>query len=266
MYKRRWGAGVMLALIVTLSTVGGRPSLAAEAASGPQVKEQYALDLLKKMGDTLASAESFAFWSRDTVEAPGGTGQFLNFFAQSEVTVERPNKLVAKIGGDAPPFDFYYDGSKMAVYAPTEKLYAVTEAPGTIDEMIPFALKKAGIILPFDDVLYSDPYTVLTKNLTSAFYAGFSTIRGQRCEHLALASPSLQWQIWINAKSSLPCLMMGEMLDVQGAPRFAVEFSQWRLNPKLSPKLFSLAKPEGAGDMEFGTMAHRVTEPQGESE
>jgi hypothetical protein len=265
MYKRIQGAGVVLALVAALIAVSGGISLAAEEASAPQVEEQLALDLLKKMSDRLATAKSFSFRTRDTVEAPGGTGQFLNFFAQSQVTVERPNKLVAKVGGDAPPFDFYYDGSKMVVYAPREKLYAETAAPGSIDEMIPFALKKAGIILPFDDVLYSDPYAVLTKDLTSAFYAGFSTIRGQRCEHLAFASPGLQWQIWINAKSSLPCLMMGEMLDVQDEPRFAVEFSHWRLNPKLSPKQFSLTKPEGAGDMEFGTMAHQVTQPQGDA-
>jgi len=266
MYKRRRGAGVVLALVAVLIAVTGESSLAAEEASAPQVKEQQALDLLKKMSDTLAAARSFAFSSRDTVEAPSGTGQFLNFFAQSQVKVERPNKLAAKIGGDAPPFDFYYDGSKMAVYAPTEKLYAETEAPGTIDELLPFAVKKAGIILPFDDVLYSDPYTVLTKNLTSAFYAGYSNIHGQRCEHLAFASAGLQWQIWINDKTSLPCLMMGTMLDVQGAPRFAVEFSHWRLDQKFSPKQFSLAKPEGAGEMEFGTMAHQLTQPQGDAE
>jgi hypothetical protein len=264
MHKPTWRAGVMLALTAALSLATGRLALAAEQASAPQVKEQHALDLLKRMSDKLAAAKSFTFRSRDTVEAPGGTGQFLNFFAESEVAVERPNKLEAKIRGDAPPFDFYFDGSRMSVYAPTEKLYATTEAPKTIDEMLPFAAKKAGILLPFDDVLYSDPYAVLTKDLTSAFYAGSSTIGGERCEHLAFASPGIQWQVWINEKTSLPCLLMGEMRDVQGAPRFAVEYSDWRLNPKLSHKRFSLAKPLGAGVMEFGTMAHQVTQPQGD--
>jgi hypothetical protein len=266
MYKRRRSAGVVLALVAVLSALSGGVALAAEGTTPPKVMEPYALELLKKMSDKLAAAKSLAFRTRDTVEAPGGTGQFLNFFAESQVMVERPNKLMAKIAGDAPPFDFYYDGSKMVVYAPTQKLYAATEAPGTIDELLPFAVKKAGIILPFDDVLYSDPYTVLTKDLTSAFYAGYSNFHGHRCEHLAFASAGLQWQIWINDKTLLPCLMMGTMLDVQGAPRFAVEFSHWRLDQKFSPKQFSLTKPEGAGEMEFGTMAHQLTHSQGEAE
>jgi hypothetical protein len=266
MHKPRWTAGVMLALMAVLSAAMGRFAAAAEPPGAPQVKEQHALDLLKGMSEKLAAAKSFTFKSRDTVEAPGGTGQFLNFFAESEVAVERPNKLEAKIRGDAPSFDFAYDGSKMAVYAPTERLYATTEAPKTIDELLPFAAKKAGLLLPFEDVLYSDPYAVLTKDLTSAFYAGFSTIQGARCEHLAFASPGIQWQIWINAKTSLPCLMMGEILDVQGAPRFAVEFSDWKLDPKRSHARFSTAKPADAGVMEFGAMAHQVTRPQGGAE
>jgi hypothetical protein len=261
MDKWKWRAGLLVALVAMTAASGGS-AFSEEQTAQRQVKEQHALDLLKRMSDKLAAAKSFTFRSRSTIEAPGGTGQFLNFFAQSEVALVRPNKLEAKVRGDAPPFDFFYDGSKMTVYAPTEKLYATTEAPKTIDAMLPFAVEKAGILLPFDDVLYSDPYAVMTKDLTSAFYAGFSTIQGERCEHLAFASPGIQWQIWINDKTALPCLLMGEMLDVQGAPRFAVEYSDWKLNPKLSHERFSLAKPAGAGVMEFGTMAHAVTHPQ----
>jgi hypothetical protein len=260
MYKRRWRAGLLLVLVAMTAASGGS-AFGEEPAGKPPVKEQHALDLLKRMSDRLAGAKAFTFRSRSTIEAPGGTGQFLNFFAKSEVALVRPNKLEAKVRGDAPPFDFYYDGSQMTVYAPTEKLYATTEAPKSIDAMLPFAAKQAGILLPFDDVLYSDPYAVMTKDLTSAFYAGFSTIQGERCEHLAFASPGIQWQIWIAAKTALPCLLMGELLDVQGAPRFAVEYWDWKLNPKLSPTRFSLAKPAGAGVMEFGTMAHAVTHP-----
>jgi hypothetical protein len=259
MHKRKWRAGLVLALIAVAGVASGCSGLAAKQPTVPAVKEQHALDLLKRMSDRLAHAKSFTFRSRSTIESPGGTGQLLNFFAKAEVAVERPNKLEAKVRGDAPPFDFYYNGSTMSVYAPVQKLYATTEAPKSIDEMLPFALKKAGILLPFDDVLYSDPYAVLTKNLTSAFYAGYSRIHGERCEHLAFASPGIQWQIWINQKTALPCLLMGALLDVQGAPRFAVEYFDWRLNPHLRHTRFTRAKPRGAGVMEFGTLAHSVT-------
>jgi hypothetical protein len=59
----------------------GGSAFGEEPASKPPVKEQHALDLLKRMSDRLAGAKAFTFRSRSTIEAPGGMGQFLNFFA-----------------------------------------------------------------------------------------------------------------------------------------------------------------------------------------
>lgn len=258
MYKPRRRAGTMLALIAMVTGLNAGVALGGEQAAQSTVKEQHALDLLKGMNDKLADAKSFTFRVNSTVEAPGGTGQFLNFFAASEVAAVRPSKLQVKIRGDAPPFDFYFDGGTMTVYEPIQKLYATTDAPKTIDEMLPFAAKRAGIILPFADALYSNPYAGLTKDLTSAFYAGFSTIRGTKCEHIALAAPGIQWQLWIDAETSLPCLLMGTMLDVRDAPRFSVEFSDWTLDPKLSDVQFTLAKPADAGTMDFRALTHET--------
>jgi hypothetical protein len=227
------------------------PAPPASSTAPARVMEQGALDLVKKMSAKLAATPAFVVRTRSTTEAPGGTGQFLTFFTESAVAVKRPNKLSAEIRGDAPPFDFYYDGAKMTAYEPNHKLYATADAPKSLDELIPFAAKTAGILLPFEDVLYSDPYAVLTKDATSVFYAGYSVIRGARCEHVALAAPGIEGQIWIDAKTDLPCLIAGTLTQVQGAPRFAVEFYDWKLKPELPDKLFTFAKPEGAAPMDF---------------
>ena len=253
-------AAVALAL---LSALTAGPTIAQEKAPAPtpatqaaptapaKVMEQGALDLLKKMSAKLASTPSFLVRTRSSSEAPGGTGQFLTFFTESVIAVKRPNKLSAEIRGDAPPFDFYFNGEKMTAYEPIHKLYATTDAPKTLDELPSFAAKTAGILLPFEDVIYSDPYTILTQDMTSAFYAGFSVIHGVRCEHVALAAPGIEGQIWIDAKTDLPCLIAGTLLNVQGAPRFTVEFYDWKLKPELPDKLFTFAKPKGAEPMDF---------------
>lgn len=248
---RKYGCvSAMLLLLPVLSLGSAWGAESAKAASAVAVKEQRALDLLKGMSDRLAAAKSFSFKARDFVEAPGGTGQLLTFFAESEVAVVRPDKLRVKVGGDAPPFDLSFDGKTLSVYAPREKLYASADAPKTLDELLPFAA-KAGVLLPYADFLFKDPYAVLTKDITSAFYAGSSIIGGVRCEHLAVASPGVEWQIWIDAKSHLPRLLTGALLTVQGMPRFAVELSDWRLDPKLPAKGFVLTKPAGANRMEL---------------
>lgn len=223
----------------------------AQAKPPTRVMEQEALNLVKKMSDTLAATESFVVRTRSALESPAGTGQAITFFTESTVAVKRPDKLSAEIRGDAPPFDFYYDGKTMTAYEPTHKLYATADAPKTLDALVPFAAKTAGILLPFADVLYSDAYAVLTENLTSAFYAGYSVIRGNRCEHVALATPAIAGQIWIDAKTHLPCQIAGALLDVQGTPRFSVEYYDWKPNRKLPDKLFHFAKPDGADAMDF---------------
>jgi len=261
MKEKLWRTALTFALLspLTFGTAFGQekaPAPAKEAAPATaaaptRVLEQGALDLVKKMGAKLAATPAFVVRTRSTTEAPGGTGQFLTFFTESVVAVKRPNKLSAEIRGDAPPFDFYYDGAKMTAYEPTHQLYATADAPKTLDELIPFAAKTAGILLPFEDVLYSDPYAVLTQDMTSAFYAGYSVLRGARCEHVALAAPGIAGQLWIDAKTDLPCLIAGALLDVQGAPRFTVEFYDWKLDPKLPDTLFTFAKPKGADAMDF---------------
>ena len=227
------------------------PSKSAPVTASTRVIEEGALDLLKKMSAKLAATPAFLVRTRSSTEAPGGTGQFLTFFTESVVAVKRPNKLSAEIRGDAPPFDFYFNGEKMTAYEPTHKLYATTDAPKTLDELPSFAAKTAGILLPFEDVLYNDPYAALTQDMTSAFYAGFSVIRGARCEHVALAAPGIAGEMWIDAKTDLPCRIAGILLDVQGAPRFTVEFYDWKLKPEVPDKLITFAKPEGADAMDF---------------
>ena len=160
MKEKLWRTALTFALLspLTFGTAFGQdkapaptPPPAQATAPPVRVMEQGALDLVKKMSAKLAATPAFLVRTRSSTEAPGGTGQFLTFFTEAVVAVQRPNKLSAEIRGDAPPFDFYFDGVKMTAYEPTRKLYATTDAPKTLDELVPFAAKTAGLLLPFED-------------------------------------------------------------------------------------------------------------------
>ena len=55
--------------------------------------EKYALDRLKQMSAKLASAKSFTYRSNNFIEVQAVTGQFLTFFVDTDVALQRPNKL-----------------------------------------------------------------------------------------------------------------------------------------------------------------------------
>jgi hypothetical protein len=231
----------------------GAPPSRPKTAPAP-LMEQQALDRLKHMSETLVAAKALTYRSRSAVEVPANTGQFITRFATSDVALERPNKLHVNVTGEVPNFDFYYDGSTIAAFAPKNQVYSIASAPDTIDAMLKFVMDKANIHFPSADVMYSDPYAVLTKDLTSAFVVGPSTVDGVACEHLAFMGPGVHWEIWIETgQRALPRRLMVTYADVQNFPRFLVEFADWNLQPQLAASRFVFNKPSNATPIEFGS-------------
>ena len=227
----------------------GRP----EPAPAP-IMEPRALDLLKRMSATLGAAKALTYRSRSTVEVPAKTGQLITLFATSDVALERPNKLRVHVTGEVPNFEFYYNGTNIAAFAPKNHVYSVASAPDTIDAMLKFVMDKSGIHFASADVMYSDPYTMLTKDLTSAFVVGPAAVDGLPCEHLAFMGPRVNWEIWIDTgKSALPRRLVVTYTDVQNFPRFLVEFADWNLQPKLAASHFVFKKPSNAKQIEFSS-------------
>jgi hypothetical protein len=267
-FPRMSGWRVTLTVIILALTTPGRtqeaqapPGAPAKAAPQPsgtaaqpgRVMEQPALDELKRMSAALGAARAFTCKARGTVEVPAQkTGQFITMLGTSEVALQRPNKLRVRVAGEVPNFDFYYDGTNMVAYASQNKVYSITKAPGTIDEMLKVVEEKTGIHFAASDMLFSDPYAELTKGLTSAFVVGKATVEGVACEHLAFMNPGVHWEIWIDAgKSALPQRLAVTYADVQNFPRRLVEFSDWNLQPKLAESDFVFHPPPDAQQIGF---------------
>ncbi len=234
-----------------------QPSAQLAVAAPAPIIEQQALDRLKTMSDKLAAAKAFTYRSRSTVEIPAKTGQFLTHFVESEVALERPDKLRSNVAGDLPHFQFYYDGANVSALDIQKSLYATAKAPGTIDEMLPFVMEKAGIDFPSADFLMANPYAELTRGLTHAIVVGPAKVNGVPCEHFAFMGAAANWEVWIDA-NSLPRRLATTYKSVTNFPRFQVEFFDWNLKPKLDAGQFVFKKPHGVKEIEFGS---RVENP-----
>jgi len=215
--------------------------------------EKYALDRLKQMSEKLASAKSFTYRSNNFMEVQSAvTGQFLTLFVDTEVALQRPNKLRVNVFGDVPGFQFYFDGAKVSAFDPQKNIHSVSGPIATIDEMLEFVTTKAHINFPSADFMYSNPYAVMTKNLTHAIVVGPSMVNGVPCEHFAYMEPSLNWEIWIeNGKRALPLRMAMTYKQVPNFPRFMIEYKDWNLNPKLKADLFVFKAPANSKQIEF---------------
>lgn len=214
--------------------------------------DSKALELLKRMSSTLGSAKAFAYRSRSVIEVPARTGQYITLFSSADVALRRPDKLRARLSGEAPHFDFYFDGSTATAFAPGGKVFSEVKAPPTIDAMLPELQRETGIRFVSAPLLFSNPYEVLTRGLISGLVVGSTTVNGIPCEHLAFRSPGVNWEIWIESgRRALPWRLAATFTDRANFPRTLVEFLSWNLSPWLKSSDFVFRKPAGAREIPF---------------
>jgi hypothetical protein len=223
----------------------------------PSLIDPNALSLLKRMSDSLAKAKAFTYRSQSILEVPAITGQFITLFSVGQVSLRRPDMLSARLGGDAPRFDFYYDGTRVSSSAAGTKVYSQTNAPATIDEMLSGLHEETGVRFPSAPLLFSDPYAILTRNITSALLVGPTRVDGKVCDHLAFRSPGVNWEIWIDAGPvALPLRLAVTFTDQPNFPRTMIDFSHWNLHPHLPKSVFLFNKPAGFTEIPFRTILH----------
>ena len=211
-----------------------------------------ALEILRRMSSALAEAKAFTYRSVSTVEVPAKTGQFITLFSTVEVALKRPDRLRAQLSGEAPRFDFYFDGTTASAFAPGTNVYSTVQAPPTIDAMLPALEDETGVRIVTAPLLVSDPYAMLTRDLSSGVVVGSTVINGRQCEHLAFRSPGINWEIWVDSgQDPLPWRVAVTFTDRPNFPRVLVEFLSWNLHPWLKDDAFTFRKPAGAREIPF---------------
>jgi hypothetical protein len=266
-----------LALGVFLTTSGyaqqtkqapksSKPAKSKSMEAPPAVRltiEPKAVDILKEACSRLAAARSMSFTAVVTYENPSRLGTPLAYTTKSEVTLQRPDKLLVVTPGDGPASEFYYDGKTMVAFSPAENLVAVAAAPPTIDETLKAAYDSAAIYFPFTDVIVADPYKDIADGMILAFYIGQSNVvGGTTTDIVAYADNEVFMQIWIGAEDKLPRMVRGVYRTDAAHLRHQVEFSNWQINTAVPADAFASTKTAGAKPIPF---AHpNPKQPQGD--
>ena len=260
-------AKTLLITVLTLLVAAGAASAQTTAPpakkSSPQAKhapgsptlpdlEPKAIELLKATSARLAAAHTLSFTAVEIFEHPSRQGHPLAYATQSNVTLQRPDKLRVLIAGDGPASEFYYDGHVMMAYAPAENLLAAADAPPTIDATLQAAYNLAGIYFPFTDLIVTDPYKDMAGGLVLAYYMGQSrVVGGTTTEIVAYIDKDVFLQMWIGAEDKLPRLVHATFLSDPERMRHHLEFSNWQLDAPVSVDAFAPANKGTAKSMPF---------------
>ncbi len=224
----------------------------------PRWIEPRADQELKKMSDFLAKLPRFAFEAEETFdEIPDGElrQQLTNI---RRVAMERPNHAAADVNGDTLSRATWYDGKTVTVLDKEHNTYAVIEAPPTIDATLDMLEDEYGVGLPLKDVLFSDPYAVLSEGITYGRYLGIHQAAGVACHHLAFSQATIEWQIWIDAGDQpVPRKVVITYVDEPSEPQYTAVIRRWKLDGPVPEGLFTFEAPEGALKIEAKTMQER---------
>jgi hypothetical protein len=238
-----------LAVFCALAVVGAGVAVQAQEGT-PKAKrgiEPQAEKLLRQMTEYLASLKSFKVRNASVDEMVTTAGQKIQLASESQVYVQRPNRLRSQQVGAATGMGFWYDGKTMTLTCPSSNSYATVPAPPTLDATIDAARKKFQIEAPGADLLYSRPYEILTEQVTGGRFVGRESINGVAVNHLAFTGEEVDWQIWIQeGQQPLPLRFVITTKTMKSQPEFTVQLSNWEPQASLDDSTFTFQAPTGS--------------------
>ena len=267
-----WPA-LLLPLMVGLSLMAG-PAVGAEEPS-PQdqaLEEQMsedqslaeqsleeapmdieALDALNLMADTLAQAQGFSVTIRAGFDVVQDTGQKITFGERRQVTLSRPDRLrIEAEESDGKRTLVIYDGKAITVFNPDDNVYGQVEKSGSVDDVVRYVIQDLDVRLPLALLLVSTLPAELDQRLQSIDYVERDVLTAVPTDHLAGRGADVDFEIWLDTDNThLPQRLAITYKNEEGAPQYRAEFSDWKLNPEVSPVDLAFNPPDGAQRIPF---------------
>jgi len=248
-------ASISFALILTIVLTFGLPgTIKAQDTKVEKAKEQQEIttepqadNMLKQMSDYLKTAKAFSYSADITFDDTIVTGQKLQYAAAMNVAMERPNHLYIEFTGDLGAQTFWYDGKTVTIHNIDGNIWSKVDVPDNIDDALNFIVEKYNFSIPLAELVYTDPYKVLTEVSKGGFYVGFNDAAGEMTHHLAYTTDLIDWQIWIlDGEQVVPRKVVITYKDLPSSPQYSAILTDWDFAPRYPEQLFKANAPSDA--------------------
>jgi hypothetical protein len=226
--------------------------IARAQTPAPPAIDPKADAILRKMSATLAGAERLTVESEETIDQFSNSGQKVQLGKHVAIAARRPGEFAADVDGDDEKVRFVLRDGKIGIINHLEKCYATADVPRTIDAAFDLLAEKYGMTTPLCDLLFADPYKVLTERVRSGEYLGMHRVMGQKCHHLAFRQDGIDWQIWIeDSERALPRKLVITHKELPGYPQFTALLDKWNLAPQIPDAAFEFSPPPGMNKIDL---------------
>src|SRR5262249_8946458 len=145
------------------------------------------------------------------------------------------------------PESFFWNGRSYSLTCASSGKFATAPAPQKMDDAIDTLRARYKLDAPGADLLFSDPYNVLTEDATSGRYLGVEFIDGVKVHHLAYSGKDVDFQIWIlDGPRPLPVRYTIVSKKEPSQPQFTVQLTRWNPDAVVTDSDFRFTPPTGA--------------------
>ena len=222
-------------------------ALSSGALAGEGSFSRDADELLRSSCEHLAGLTAFSLNADIDGEITTQQGEKLQFSSHADVAIQRPDRFHMTKRSRFASIEYLFDGKQVTIHGKRAGVHAQFAAPGTIDGAISEVEMTTGLSAPAADLLFSDPYSVLSNGVLSSQYLGVDYVHGVECHHLAFREAEVDWQLWVQADGEpLPLKYVITSKWVFGAPQYAVVLRGWNTRPQFSRREFEFSPPAGS--------------------
>jgi len=243
---------LVLLLSLGLAVIGAGTALAETAEadvaateeenlSGPLIGPRAEL-VLKAMSDYMKSVKQFSFRGKISFDDVLPTGQKIQYSAENQVAIRRPDRVYAEMQGDTGKRRFWFDGKRATLVDGGLGVYTtVDDLPIELGAMMDHLMEKYDFSPPLADLVYPDIYEALIDNVQFGIYVGLHDVEGVRCHHLAFVTKYIDWQIWIeDGLQMVPRKVVITYKALPESPQYTAILTDWDLNARFSDILFDV--------------------------
>ena len=236
--------------------------LAATLLPASATPQPSARDLLRKMSDTLAAAQTFRFSATREIDGALLGVEDVPLKARIDALVQRPDKFAATAVSRAGERRFIADGRTLTLFESRTNFFAVVPMPATIDALVDRLDTKYGFVPPLAEFALSNPYEEFRRGADTVAWLGREKIGGSplfglgavECDRIALKGPDADAELWIGVADHLPRKLVATFKNLPAKPRLTVRFHRWDLAAKATPADFAFTPPKGATKIEMWTV------------
>ncbi|CAN7365482.1 DUF2092 domain-containing protein [Mesorhizobium sp. LjNodule214] len=238
--SRRLAAASTAAMILAIGW--GAPATADDAE---------AKSMLKAMSDYMAAESSISFGYDTNFEVVTKDHQKLLFASSGTVVLNRPDKIRATRSGGFANVEMIFDGKTLTLLGKDANLYTQAEVPGTLDHLVDELRDKFHRPVPGADLLMSNVYEELMRDVSDVKDLGSGVIGGTECDHLAFRAKEVDWQIWIaQGEHPYPCRYVITSKDVDQGPQYSVQVRDWKTGSDVAADDFGFKNGTDAKKVE----------------